>query len=142
MADTFSKREREKKKRKRKKEVEARRDQRREEEKTSFDDMIAYVDENGIIRDTPPDPNEKKEEIKASDIVLGVPIKEEEDSVLTGLVNFYDEDKGYGFIKTSDGENFFVHRSNISGEPRKGDKVQFEKQKNNKGWEAVNVVVG
>lgn len=141
MADTFSKREREKKKRKRKKEVEARREARREEEKDTWEDMIAYVDESGAIRDTPPDPDEKKEVIKASDIVLGVPTKEEEDYVLTGLVNFYDEDKGYGFIKTSDGENFFVHRSNISGEIKKGDKVQFDKQKNNKGWEAINVVI-
>ena len=38
------------------------------------------------------------------------------------------------------GENIFMHRSNISGEPNKGDKVQFEKQRNNKGWEAINVI--
>ena len=141
MAETFSKREREKKKQKRKKDNEARREARREVKPDAWSDMIAYVDENGILRDTPPDPA-TKEKIIATDIVIGVPPKEEgDDEPLTGVVNFYDDEKGYGFIKDDMGENIFMHRSNISGEPNKGDKGQFEKQRNNKGWEAINVIV-
>ena len=53
MAETFSKREREKKKQKRKKDNEARREARREVKPDAWSDMIAYVDENGILRSTP-----------------------------------------------------------------------------------------
>ena len=74
-----------------KKEVEKRKDQKRkeklkrkEERKTtgggkSFDDMIAYVDENGMITDVKPDENAKKTEINLDQIVISAPRREEEE---------------------------------------------------------------
>ena len=84
--ETWSKREKEKKKQKRKEEKQKRKEARAEANSgpTSFDDMIAYVDADGNITDTPPDPKAKKEEIEAEDIVIGIPPKgsyEEEEEV-------------------------------------------------------------
>jgi cold shock CspA family protein len=143
MADTYNKKEREKKKAQKRKEKQMRKEARKEETSSGkLEDMMAYVDENGVIRDTPPDPNEKKKEIKAASIEIGVPKREKEefDPVMTGVINFFDSSKGYGFIKTdNDDENVFVHYSNINGEPAEGKKVSFEKEKGPKGWVAVRV---
>lgn len=143
MADTFNKKEREKKKAQKRKEKRLKKEAKKDNETSgSLEDMMAYVDENGVIRDTPPDPNKKKS-VKAKNIELGVPAREkvEIDPVLDGVILFFDHQKGYGFIKTSDEENIFVHESNISGEPSKGSKVKFEKEKGPKGWVAVRVTV-
>ncbi len=141
MAETFNKKEREKKKRQRKKEKEARKESRKDQSGGgSLENMMAYVDENGIIRDTPPDPSEKTE-IDAKNIEIGVPKKEDVDPVINGKVSHYDDAKGYGFIKADDGEIYFVHHSNISGTPAPGKKARFEKEKGPKGWVAVKVKI-
>ena len=53
--------------------------------------MLAYVDENGHLTDTPPDVTKKKKEIKAENIELGVPKKEviEDDVIRKGKVAFF-----------------------------------------------------
>jgi len=143
MADTYNKKEREKKKAQRRKEKALKRDAKKDTETSGdLDSMMAYVDENGVIRDTPPDPSNKKE-IKAKNIELGVPKREKEeiDPILEGMINYFDDEKGYGFIKYSEDENIFVHHSNITGDPVKGKKVKFEKEKGPKGWVAVRVAV-
>lgn len=142
--ETFGKKEREKKKAKKRREKEEARLARKESGKSSFDDMIAYVDENGQIVDTPPDPTVKKEVIKAEDIVLGIPQKEdiEEDVVRTGIVSFFNHDKGYGFIKDANSnDSMFVHINNVLEEINEGNKVTFEVQPGLKGPEACKVQV-
>jgi len=143
MAETYSKKEREKKKIQRKKEKISKREYRKENPTNEgWESMIAYVDENGIIRDTPPDPKEKTE-IKAKNIEIGIPKRDREeiDPIITGTMNYFDESKGYGFIKTPEGESFFVHQNNITGQPGIGKKVRFEKEKSTKGWTAVRAVI-
>ena len=143
MAETFNKKEREKKREQRRKEKQSKKDARKENTTTGgWESMMAYVDENGILRDTPPDP-QAKTEIKAKNIEIGVLKREKEefDPILHGVVNYFDATKGYGFIKTSDDESFFVHQNNVSGQPVKGNKVQFEKEKGAKGWVAVRVTI-
>jgi cold shock CspA family protein len=143
--ETFGKKEREKKKAKKRKEKEEARLARKESGKSSFDDMIAYVDANGNIVDTPPEPVDKKEEIKAEDIVLGIPKKEDqdpEDLVRKGTVTFFNHEKGYGFIKDSDSQDsMFVHINNVLEEINEGNKVSFEVQPGLKGPEACKVQI-
>ena len=130
--ETFGKKEREKKKAKKRKEKEEAKMARKEEGKSSFDDMIAYVDENGMIVDTPPDPTKKKEVIKAEDIELGIPKKDDSDfdPVRNGIVSFFNHDKGYGFIKDTDNqESIFVHINNVTEDINEGNKVTFEVDK-------------
>lgn len=142
MAETFNKKEREKKKELKRKEKQSKKESRKDNVGGGWESMMAYVDENGILRDTPPDPSARKE-VKAKNIEIGIPRREAEevDFMLSGVINYFDADKGYGFIKTADDENFFVHQNNISGVPAKGKKVRFEKEKGAKGWAAVKVVI-
>jgi CspA family cold shock protein len=54
-----------------------------------------------------------------------------------GIVKWFNERKGYGFIEQEDGPNVFVHHSAISGEGfkslREGDKVTFDIEQGQKG---------
>lgn len=60
----------------------------------------------------------------------------------TGTVKFFNEAKGFGFVKNEAGKDFFVHVSNISsGTLNEGDKVEFETREGKKGMEAFNVKV-
>lgn len=141
--ESFSKREKEKKKQKRKEEKLKRKEERKEEGASSFDDMIAYVDEYGNIVDTPPDPAEK-EEIEAEDIIIGIPPKEEsdEEEVNEGIVSFFDESKGYGFIKVKGSDqSLFTHVSRHEDEIKEGNKVSFDIEPGDRGPVAVNVRV-
>lgn len=142
--ETFGKKEREKKRLKKRKEKEARKLERKENSKkgTGLDNMISYVDEYGNITDTPPDPNRKKEEVDASSIQLGVPKREKEEinPNRKGRLDFFNEDKGYGFIKDSENqEKYFVHFSSFLDDIQQGDKVKFELEKGPKGMNAVRV---
>jgi len=58
----------------------------------------------------------------------------------TGTVKFFNNSKGFGFIKddTSDKE-YFVHVSGLKDEIKENDKVTFELQEGKKGLNAVNV---
>ena len=107
----------------------------------SFEDLIAYVDENGNLSDTPPDLT-KKNKIKAEDIQLGVPARErdETDPIKKGKLEFYNNDKGYGFIKEDiTNDKYFVHVSSLNGEIIEGDKISFELEMGPKGMNAVRV---
>ncbi|MGB0778311.1 MAG: cold-shock protein [Flavobacteriaceae bacterium] len=59
-----------------------------------------------------------------------------------GTVKFFNESKGFGFIKSSEtGEDIFVHASGLIDEIREDDKVKFETEEGRKGLNAVNVEV-
>jgi CspA family cold shock protein len=57
-----------------------------------------------------------------------------------GTVKFFNESKGYGFIKDDDtGKEYFVHVSGLIDEIRENDDVTFELEEGRKGLNAVNV---
>ncbi len=141
--ETYSKKEVRNKKEKKRKEKEKKRLEKKEHEtKSGLDDMIAYVDEFGNITDTPPDPDEK-EEVKAEDIEVSVPPKEKEDEadpIRKGVVTFFNDAKGYGFIKDKEsGENIFFHINNTVDEIHEQNIVSFEVEKGPKGLSALHV---
>ena len=57
----------------------------------------------------------------------------------TGTVKFYNETKGFGFIKEDDGNEIFVHATGLEDKIRQNDKVVFETQETKKGINAVKV---
>jgi cold shock protein len=59
-----------------------------------------------------------------------------------GIVKFFNESKGYGFIKDTATDNeYFVHISGLVDEIRQDDEVTFELKEGKKGLNAVNVRV-
>jgi CspA family cold shock protein len=57
-----------------------------------------------------------------------------------GTVKFFNNSKGFGFIKPSDsGDDIFVHESGLIDEIREDDKVKFDVEQGKKGLNAVNV---
>lgn len=58
-----------------------------------------------------------------------------------GTVKFFNESKGFGFIKEDNGQEIFVHVSGLKANIRENDQVLFETQEGKKGLNAVNVVL-
>lgn len=58
-----------------------------------------------------------------------------------GTVKFFNESKGFGFIKKANGEDIFVHSSGLIDNIRENDRVKFEEEQGRKGLNAVNVEV-
>jgi len=58
---------------------------------------------------------------------------------MQGVVKFYNESKGFGFITSSDGEEIFVHVTGLVDKINQNDQVSFEIVQGKKGPNAVNV---
>jgi len=56
-----------------------------------------------------------------------------------GTVKFFNEAKGFGFIKGENGQDVFVHATGLVHEIRENDEVTFDMQDGKKGPSAVNV---
>lgn len=142
--DALNKKEFEKKKLQKRKDKEKRKEERKAKPTTSFEDMIAYIDENGNITSTPPDPSRKKA-INENDIIIGARNSEAmnpTDVVRKGKVTFFNNSKGYGFIKDLDtGDSIFVHSNDLLTSIKENDLVTFETQRGPKGPVAVSVKV-
>lgn len=143
---TFNKSEKEKKRLKKRedkrKKMEARKLAKQENGSKGIE--FAYVDFNGNLTDTPPDPSQKVK-VDAESIEVSIPKtlesdKVEIDPVRQGTVSFFDHSKGFGFI--IDGENqekYFCHVSGLIDEITEGNKVSFELEKGQRGMNAVRV---
>ncbi|MEI9920174.1 MAG: cold shock domain-containing protein [Bacteroidota bacterium] len=142
-SETFNKREKEKLRLQKQKDKEQRKEERKaNKESKSFEDMIAYVDENGNFSSTPPDKT-KKQTIRESDIELTSRNKGGSTTLeaRTGIVKFFEKDKGYGFIKDSKSqEEFFFHYSSANFQIAQSDQVSFETERGPKGMNAVRIV--
>jgi len=64
-------------------------------------------------------------------------------TVATGVVKWFNSEKGYGFISQSDGVDVFVHHSSIQMSGYRtlteGQEVEFDVQEGQKGLQAANV---
>ncbi|MBB6239755.1 cold shock CspA family protein [Pedobacter sp. AK013] len=141
---TYSKKENEKKRLKKQKDKQEKKEERQANAKKglSLEDMMAYVDENGNISSTPPDPKKMKV-INTEDIQIGISRQEDivdENPVKKGTVTFFNDSKGYGFIKnTETQDSIFVHANGLITQIKEGDKVTFEVEMGQKGPTAVKV---
>ena len=130
---TSSKREREK----------AKQSKREEKQSRSFEEMLAYVDENGILHSTP-EGVKPKEEIDASEIEISIPKKGEAEEVLplNGRIEHFNVSRGYGFIKDlGSGEKYFFHVTSAPEGITEGDNVTFEIERGTRGMNAVRISI-
>ncbi len=139
-SQSFGKKENEKKKQAKRLEKQKRKEARQAGGTSSFDDMIAYVDENGNITDTPPEVQQKKE-INPDNVVIATPKKVETGPVIfKGRVEHFNEAKGYGFIKDlSSTEKYFFHISEAPAGIAEGNLVTFEAERGTRGMNAVRI---
>jgi cold shock CspA family protein len=139
---TFNKRENEKKRIQQRKDKEQRKEERKaSKESKSFEDMLAYVDENGNLTSTPPDPSRKRV-IDEAEIDLtsrnkggsAAPFQRQ------GFVKYFDTAKGYGFIRDSQSsEEIFFHHKSANFAIAQNDQVTFETEMGPKGLNAVRI---
>ena len=142
---TFNKIEKEKKRLKKREDKRKKKEARKAEIKEHGTNGIqfAYVDYNGNLTDTPPDPTQKIE-VDVESISIAIPKREDSDEaydpVRKGKVSFFDTSKGFGFIiDAEDDEKYFTHVSGLIDEISENDKVIFELEKGMKGLNAVKV---
>lgn len=140
--NSFNKKENEQKRlKKRKDKLQKKEDRKLNSGDGGLDSMIAYVDENGNLSNTPPDPS-KKQIIDVSTIEISVTRREEEvvPTTRNGRVDYFDDSKGFGFIKdVVTQEKFFVHVKGLTENIKEGDMVSFELEKGMKGMNAIKV---
>ena len=142
--ETFNKKEiRNKKEKKRKLKVEKKAARKESDKSGDLEDMIAYVDEFGNISETPPDPSFQDQEVVAESISISVPkdeAAEPEDLIRNGIVTFFNDSKGYGFIRDMANQNsIFVHINNTIDPIKDNNAVTFEIEMGPKGPTATKV---
>lgn len=142
--ETFGKKEKQKKKLKQRQDKAEKMEERKANAKKgkSLDEMMAYLDENGNLSSTPPDPKKKKT-FKQEDMQIGVPKHvpgEDSDPIRTGVVTFFNDAKGFGFIKdVATQESVFIHANQLTDPIKEHDKVTFEVEMGPRGASAMNV---
>lgn len=138
-----NKRDNEKKKQSKRQEKQKRKEDRKvnNNKGASLEDMFAYVDENGMITSTPPELN-VKDETDIESIAISTPKREEteENQTYTGRVEFFNEAKGYGFIKDLNSvKKYFFHISAAPKDIKEGNQVNFELERGTRDLNAVNI---
>lgn len=142
--ETYNKKEVRNRKEKKRKEKEQKRQDRRSTVKggSSLNDMIAYVDENGMITSQPPEPGVRAK-VKAEDIEISIPRRlsePAESKIRSGIITFYNDSKGYGFIRDlENNQNIFVHVNDMEEKLVENNKVSFEIEKGARGLKAIRV---
>lgn len=141
--ETFGKKEKEKARLKKAKDKKEKAENRKANSGTgkSLEDMMAYIDEHGNITSTPPDPS-RKLKVNSEDIQIGIAKRQDlpHDTVRNGVVSFFNEAKGYGFIRDlQTEESIFVHINALTGPIKENNLVTFETEQGQKGLSAINV---
>ena len=142
--ETYSKKEKEKQRQKKRNDKQEKKEDRKANAQKGqpLNQMLAYVDENGNISSTPPDPRRKRQ-INEEDIQIGVPKQEDgpvQEVIRQGVVTFFNTSKGYGFIRDlQTQESIFVHINALIDPINESDKVTFSTTMTPKGPNAVEV---
>ena len=139
---TSTKRDLEKAKQSKREEKQKKKEERLNNGSRSFEEMLAYVDENGVLHSTPQE--KPREEIDASEIAVSVSKQEamEAPLPLSGRIDHFNESRGYGFVKDAEnGEKYFFHISSAPEDIAEGDMVTFEIERGTRGMNAVRISI-
>ena len=140
-SNSFSKREIKKNKRAKRKAKQERREERKLQKADTFQEMIAYVDANGVITEERPEPAQF-EEVELEDIEVSIPktVGDEVKGDPTGRVDYYNISRGFGFIKEDNSVNkYFFHESNAEYGIEENSVVTYRLERGPKGMNAIDV---
>ena len=136
MADSTSKKEKNKKKALKKIEKLNKRESRKEfnNKGKSLEEMIVYVDVLGNFTNVPPHLQNQEEDLLNNDRLA------DKEVFLNGVVDNYNDAKGFGFIKILDTtDKVFFHFKECKELLKVGDNVSFKKVMSEKGFRAVQI---
>jgi cold shock protein len=136
MADSTSKKEKNKKKALKKIEKLNKRESRKEcnNKGKSLEEMIVYVDVLGNFTDVPPHLQDQEQDLLNHERLA------EKDPYIYGVVDNYNDAKGFGFIKIVDStEKVFFHFKESRELLKVGDNVMFKKVMSEKGFRATQI---
>ena len=139
--ETFNKRAKEQKRLKERQDKKEKMDERKlnKQKGLKLEDMLAYVDDNGNITDKPQDPKLKKV-FKLEDIRIDIPAGNERETTRTGKLQFFNEEKGFGFIIDDiSHDRIFLHYSQLDFPIQLNDSLRYDIQPGEKGPVAINV---
>ena len=140
--ETFNKKDKEQKRFKQRQDKMQKMEERKANKKKGggLEGMMAYLDEDGNLTDTPPDPRNKKI-FKEEDIQIGVPKQEHnKDAPRTGIVSFYNNAKGFGFINDQQtNERIFFHFKDAMEPLNESDRVTYFVGRGPRGLSATQV---
>jgi len=141
--ETFSKKEKEKARLKKSRDKKEKAEERKANagKGKTLEDMLAYIDEHGNITSTPPDPS-RRIKVNVEDIRIGIAKQEDVpyETIRNGVVSFFSESKGYGFIRDlQTQDSIFVHINALSEPLKEGNTVTFETEQGPKGLSAIKV---
>lgn len=142
--ETIGKKERDKKKAKKRQDKREKMEERKAKNSKgkTLEEMMAYVDDNGNISATPPDMRNRKK-VRVEDMQISTPKAAEfnpADLIRTGIVTFFNESKGFGFIKDmASQESIFMHVNQTSERIKENEKVTFEVESGPRGLNAINI---
>jgi len=128
-----SKRDNEKKKHEKRVKKQKRKEERKVSGKTgNFDDMIAYVDENGMITSVPPEL-----QVKTGNKTAEQQEAENQTTGLKGRIEYMNAEKGFGFVKDVAGtEKYYFQIKDATKDVKIGDMVLFDLAEGYKGLNA------
>lgn len=141
--ETYNKKEKEKKRLKQKQDKKQKQEDRKANKRdgNSLEGMMAYLDEDGNLSSTPPDPARKKVFLQ-EDIQIGVPKQQasSDDGFRTGTVSFFNTAKGFGFInEDNNNERIFFHVNDLLEPIEESNKVKFLVERGPRGFNAIQV---
>ncbi len=138
---TTGKRDREKLKEQKRIEKSKKKEERQNGGKSSFEDMLAYIDENGQLHSTPPE--KSKTEVDVANIAISTPKQvDAENEPLKGRIEYFNSSKGFGFVKDLAGsDKYFFHISSAPQGIKEGDKVTFELERGTRGMNAIQISI-
>lgn len=141
--ETSNKKEKEKKRLKQRQDKQQRMEERKAHKRdgNSLEGMMAYLDENGNLTDTPPDPKKKKVFLQ-EDMQIGVPKQDHsaDGQYRTGTVTFFNKAKGFGFINDDiSNDRVFFHIKDMEEPVDESDKVKFFVERGPRGLNAIQL---
>ncbi len=114
----------------------------RKEDGGNTNNMIAYVDEFGMLSSTPPEFDRRKQ-TKLEDIEISIPKRDASQMaspIRKGILTFFNDSKGFGFIRDLETQqSVFVHVNNFQEDIQQDNIVSFEIENGQRGPAAVNV---